>query len=100
MTPEELLEMNPNLASVAEYMQSHPGTPVRFWENGTVDITLPASSQLVPFIEKFVCPSCNNPTAGPELESGSLDIKGTFRTCSTCGIQFFIHNSVKFGGTH
>lgn len=97
MTPEKLLEINPKLVKVASFMKEHPECTVRFWDDGTVDITLPKSVTLDSFIGQFVCPSCGEPTGGPGISG--RDIKGTFRECGDCGIRFFIHNMVKFGGT-
>lgn len=99
MTPEELLEINPNLVKVAGFIKEHPEYPVRFWNNGTVDITLSKDGHLGKFLEQFRCPSCGEPTSGPDIKPGTGDIKGTFRTCGTCSIKFFVHNAVKFGGT-
>lgn len=98
MTVDELLEMNPRLGHVAKYMTEHPDIPVRFWDNGTVDITLPVRTGLNKFISGFTCPSCGNATEGPAIPNHD-DIRGTFRDCHGCGIRFFIHNTVKFGGT-
>lgn len=97
MTPEELLEMNPNIGKVATFIKEHPECNVRFWDDATVDITIPKAVKLDSFLAQFKCPSCGEPTVGPELHGG--DIKGTFRECNDCGIRFFIHNMVKFGGT-
>ena len=79
MTVDELLEMNPRLGHVARYMAEHPDIPVRFWDNGTVDLTIPPKAKLGQFFGSFRCPSCGNPGG--------------------CGIRFFIHNEVKFGGS-
>lgn len=97
MTPEELLDMNPNIGKVATFIKEHPECNVRFWDDATVDITIPKATKLDSFLAQFKCPSCGEPTGGPELHGG--DIKGTFRECNACGIRFFIHNMVKFGGT-
>lgn len=97
MTPEELLEMNPKIGKVATFIKEHPECNVRFWDDATVDITIPKTVKLDSFLAQFACPSCGEPTAGPEMRG--VDIKGTFRECSDCGIRFFIHNMVKFGGT-
>lgn len=97
MTPEELLSLNPKLGKVTTFIKDHPECKVRFWENATVDITIPAATTLDSFLAKFTCPSCGEPTTGPEMAAG--DVKGTFRECEACGIRFFIHNMVKFGGT-
>lgn len=99
MTVDELIGINPNLGKVARFMKDNPSIPVRFWDNGTVDIMLGENDPIPSFIGKFKCPSCNEPTAGPEMPAGSDTIKGTFRECAACGIRFFIHNRVKFGGT-
>ena len=98
MTVDELLEINPKLGHVAKYMAEHPDVPVRFWDNGTVDITLPGKASLHKFIVGFRCPSCDGATDGPALPAHE-DIRGSFRECHECGIRFFIHNNVKFGGT-
>ena len=97
MTPEELLGINPNLAKVATFMKEHPDCTVRFWDDTTVDITIPKSASLGSFVSQLACPSCSKPTEGPGVSG--RDIKGTFRKCNDCGIRFFIHNMVKFGGT-
>lgn len=97
MTPEELLDINPRLGKVASFIKEHPECNVRFWDDATVDITIPRTAALAGFISRFVCPSCGSTTAGPDM-SGH-DVKGTFRECRDCGIRFFIHNMVKFGGT-
>jgi predicted RNA-binding Zn-ribbon protein involved in translation (DUF1610 family) len=99
MTPEELLEINPKLVSVTKFMKEHPDYPVRFWDNGTVDISLSERSKLGEFVTKFKCPSCGKDTDGPTIPTDAVDIKGTFRECPECSIKFFIHNKVKFGGT-
>lgn len=98
MELEQLLEINPKLASMAKFMTAHPEIPVRFWENGTVDMMIGERASLVGFIGKFTCPSCGGPTSGPVLD-GSENVRGTFRECADCGIRYFIHNKVKFGGT-
>ena len=97
MTPDELLSINPKLGKVAAFMKERPDCPVRFWDDATVDVTIPASSALDSFLAQFKCPSCGEPTDGPELTGN--DVKGTFRSCDGCGIKFFIHSRVKFGGT-
>ena len=94
----ELLDINPKLASVAKFMGAHPDIPVRFWENGTVDIMIGERASLPDFIGKFTCPSCGNLTVGPALD-GSENVRGSFRECKDCGIKYFVHNKVKFGGT-
>lgn len=99
MTPEELLNINPNLSKVAGFMKDHPEYPVRFWDNGTVDITIPKDGSISKFVGQFKCPSCGEPTGGPPVDPSKENIKGTFRTCETCSIRFFVHNAVKFGGT-
>jgi len=98
MTPEKLLEINPKLGTVASFMKAHPECTVRFWEDATVDITLPANVRLDSFLAQFVCPSCGQPATGPGLQENA-NIKGTFRGCDDCGIRFFIHSRVKFGGS-
>ena len=50
MTPEELLEINPKLISVTKFMKEHPDYPVRFWDNGTVDISIPERGKLGEFV--------------------------------------------------
>ena len=64
MTVDELLEMNPRLGHVARYMAEHPDIPVRFWDNGTVDLTIPPKAKLGQFLGSFRCPSCGNPVEG------------------------------------
>lgn len=98
MTVDELLELNPNLGHMAVFMKEHPELPVRFWDDGTVDITLPARSSLHKFIVAFKCPSCGKGTDGPALPTHE-DLRGSFRECHGCNIRYFIHNMVKFGGT-
>ena len=99
MTLDELLKINPNLGKVSGFMKEHPEFPVRFWDDGTVDITIPENIKIVNFVAKFHCPCCQESTTGPEIPSDKEDIKGTFRQCRECGIRYFIHNKVKFGGT-
>lgn len=99
MTPEELLEINPNLVKMTGFMKEHPEFPVRFWGDGTVDITIPESTPLSAFAAKFRCPCCDGYPDGPAIPSDKDDIKGTFRSCEECGIRYFIHNKVKFGGS-
>ena len=98
MTVDELLDINPNIAHVAKFMKEHPEIPVRFWDDGTVDITIPVKTSLHKFIVAFKCPSCDRGTDGPALPTHD-DIRGSFRECHDCGLRFFIHNTVKFGGT-
>jgi len=98
MELEQLLDINPKLASMAKFMTAHPETPVRFWETGTVDIMIGERSSLADYISKFTCPGCGNPTSGPDI-GDSDSVRGAFRECSDCGINYFIHNKVKFGGT-
>lgn len=98
MTVDELLEMNPRLGHVARYMAEHPDIPVRFWDNGTVDLTIPPKAKLGQFLGSFRCPSCGNPVEGRSVPDKDT-MKGTFRECRGCGIRFFIHNEVKFGGS-
>lgn len=99
MTPEELLEINPKLGKMAVFMKEHPEYTVRFWDDATVDITLPKDAGLWKFVGGFRCPSCMEITEGPAMEPGKANITGTFRSCEECGIRFFIHTSVKFGGS-
>lgn len=98
MELDDLLKINPKLAAMAKFMAAHPDIPVRFWDNGTADIMIAERASLVDFTGKFKCPSCDNPTGGPALD-GSENVRGTFRECKDCGIKYFIHNKVKFGGT-
>lgn len=100
MTPETLAEINPNLLSVASFMEAHPEHIVRFWDNGTVDITLSRKTSIPQFISAFKCPSCNAATVGKDLPpSDNANLVGLYRNCTACGIKFFIHTRVKFGGT-
>lgn len=99
MTLDELLAMNPNLGKMSGFMKEHPEFPVRFWDDGTVDITIPENVKIASFVAKFRCPCCQSPTEGPYIQTDKEDIKGTFRKCNECSIRFFAHNKVKFGGT-
>lgn len=99
MSVDEFIEKFPGAANVARYMASHPDTPVRIWDNMTVDITVPRNSTLAKFLASFSCPACGSATEGPMPPPGSDKVCGTFRTCTSCGARYFIHTMVEFGGT-
>jgi DNA-directed RNA polymerase subunit RPC12/RpoP len=98
MDLDTLLEMNPNVATVAKFMAAHPDIPVRFWENCTVDVTVPEKADLNRFLASFRCTSCGEEMEGPGIP-GDSDVKGAFRSCPKCALRFFIHSKVRFGGT-
>ena len=98
MTLDGLLKKNPAIAGVARLMSGHPDYCVRFWDDGTVDVTLPAGTQLWKVAGEFPCPPCDGTTEGPG-NPGAPNVKGTFRVCGRCSLRFFIHSYTKFGGS-
>lgn len=98
MTVDEFIDRFPGADGVARYMVAHPDTPVRIWDNMTVDITVPQSTTLKKYLSGFSCLACGCAADGPE-PGGNDKVCGVFRTCTSCGARFFIHKHVPFGGT-